>query len=99
MWRLTILLAAIQHEQPAELDPEDSGDVGLHAVSEVGLGPNFNVGGFSGSAFLRGAMSGSTEVRGRLALIRHEAEIGIQEGMHLHLHRRCFSCQSTGQNE
>ncbi len=49
--------------QESELEQEDSSDIGLHAVSEVGLGPDFNVGGFAGSAFLRAAMSGSTEVR------------------------------------
>ena len=53
--------------QESELEQEDSSDIGLHAVSEVGLGPDFNVGGFAGSAFLRAAMSGSTEVRARLA--------------------------------
>ena len=56
---------ATQQGQESELEQEDSSDIGLHAVSEVGLGPDFNVGGFAGSAFLRAAMSGSTEVRGQ----------------------------------
>ena len=49
----------LAQEQEAE---EEASEIGLSAVSEVGLGANFNVGGFTGRALLRGAMSGSTEV-------------------------------------